>query len=416
LNPDGTIFSGDTGAQRLDESGNVYHNGVLDSQYDPTTGLVGNLTKYPDNVTPLATPTPIAAPTAGTVTIPDAQKANITGLIGAAQNIAPVQAADSVKAGTPATYGTTDAAASTVNVDPSQTVEGRISALLKTGSPLQQVARADATEAANARGLVNSSMAVGAGERAVIESALPIASQDASIFANAAQTNAQLGTNVSQFNAGSKNTASAAQFQAQAQAEQNFAAAKNQAAQLKMQADQQSAIGNAAAANDLIKQANDITAKAEMDFAAAKNQASNLGAQLATQVNLANLDAQTRVATTNATIENAVKTANLDAQTRLNINKLDTASREKIAQAALDANETINDKNIEATAKTALQSAVTNAMGNFANAVNRIDTSPDLDATSKSAARSAAETVMHNSIIAAASVAGVTGIEALWAA
>lgn len=59
-------------------------------------------------------------------------------------------------------------------------VQNRLSGVLSAGSPLLTQARTGAAQAANARGLLNSSIAVGAGEEAALRVALPIASQDAS--------------------------------------------------------------------------------------------------------------------------------------------------------------------------------------------------------------------------------------------
>jgi hypothetical protein len=59
------------------------------------------------------------------------------------------------------------------------TVEGRLGGLLERGSPYIEAAKAGAKRQSNERGLLNSTMATTAGEKAGIESALPIAQQDA---------------------------------------------------------------------------------------------------------------------------------------------------------------------------------------------------------------------------------------------
>ena len=61
-------------------------------------------------------------------------------------------------------------------------VEDRMAGLLEKGSPYLTAARNRALGTANKRGLLNTTMAAGAGEQAAIESALPIASQDAAAF------------------------------------------------------------------------------------------------------------------------------------------------------------------------------------------------------------------------------------------
>ena len=73
------------------------------------------------------------------------------------------------------------------NVD---TVEGRLNKLLSKDNPYIKTARANAAEASNQRGLLNTSIAAGTGEKAAIESAFPIAAQDAST-ANAFRQNEQ---------------------------------------------------------------------------------------------------------------------------------------------------------------------------------------------------------------------------------
>ena len=62
------------------------------------------------------------------------------------------------------------------------TVEGRMTGLLDSGSKYIRSARHRGMEEAQSRGLLNSSMAAGAAEKAAIESALPIVSQDAGAF------------------------------------------------------------------------------------------------------------------------------------------------------------------------------------------------------------------------------------------
>lgn len=111
-----------------------------------------------------------------------------------------------------------------------QTVQGQLSKILKSGtSPLLQQAETRALQQANQRGLLNSSLAVQAGQEAVIGAALPIAQQDAQTYNQAmtntgnaqnaalqfgaagqnqaSQVNAQLGTNVNQVNAEAVNRA-----------------------------------------------------------------------------------------------------------------------------------------------------------------------------------------------------------------
>lgn len=86
-----------------------------------------------------------------------------------------------------------------------ETVSGQVDSLLNKDNPLLQTARNQAADAANARGLQNSSMGVQAGEQAVIENALPIAQADASTYHDTAVRNQEATNTGAQFNAGSQN-------------------------------------------------------------------------------------------------------------------------------------------------------------------------------------------------------------------
>jgi hypothetical protein len=94
--------------------------------------------------------------------------------------------------------------ATTGTFDETKGVAGRVNSLVSADNPLMQTARTQAAQTAAARGLVNSSLGVQAGQQAVINTATPIASADASLFQqqnlanqaalnSASTTNAQLG-------------------------------------------------------------------------------------------------------------------------------------------------------------------------------------------------------------------------------
>lgn len=88
-----------------------------------------------------------------------------------------------------------------------ETVSGQLDALLKSGSPYLDRARAGAEQYANKRGLLNSSIAAGAGEGAAIDAALPIANADANVYGTAARDNQAARNNALNFNADSSNKA-----------------------------------------------------------------------------------------------------------------------------------------------------------------------------------------------------------------
>lgn len=92
------------------------------------------------------------------------------------------------------TFGNTPQAGPTPwNVDGNQTVATQLEKILKTDSPLMQLAKTRAQQEAQSRGLLNTTMAGTAGEAAMIDKALPIAQQDARTYGDAGQFNAKEG-------------------------------------------------------------------------------------------------------------------------------------------------------------------------------------------------------------------------------
>ena len=95
---------------------------------------------------------------------------------------------------------------SQIELDDRDTVAGQLNTLLSNDSPLMTGARARAAGASNARGLLNSSIGVQAGEEAAYGAALPIASADASTNFAAKQANQNAGNRAFEFTAGAGNT------------------------------------------------------------------------------------------------------------------------------------------------------------------------------------------------------------------
>lgn len=252
------------------------------------------------------------------------------------------------------------AQAQQITVDPTKTSQGLYEQYSAKDSLAKQLAETASMERANSRGLLNSSMAVGEAQKARDAVDLTSATTDSGIYANAAQTNAQLGTQASIANMNDAGSTQRAYIQ---------------------------------------------------EAGAGARQAQ----QLASQQQLAELDAQVRKDISRENNAQSMAVAQLNAATQEKINQLDTASREKISQATIEANNLISNRQIDASERGNFQNATTNAMGNYANAISKIDLDTNLDAASKAAAREAAEVVMRNSMTAAAAVAGVEGISQLWA-
>ena len=93
----------------------------------------------------------------------------------------------------------------TSTVSDKETVAGQVNDLLKQDNPIMQTARTQAGQAANARGLLNSSMAVQSGEQAAINSALPIAQSDAATYHDTAMQNMAAQNTAGQFNSNAAN-------------------------------------------------------------------------------------------------------------------------------------------------------------------------------------------------------------------
>jgi len=141
--------------------------------------------------------------------------------------------------------------ASTQNVTPNQTVAGQLSNVLASNSPLLQQAQANAMQTANGRGLLNSSMAAGAGTAALIQNALQIAQPDANINANAASLNSQLQTQANTTNANAQNAANQNTAQMNLQAQTTNANNAQQSAMDQYDTAFKAAMQNASAADQI---------------------------------------------------------------------------------------------------------------------------------------------------------------------
>jgi hypothetical protein len=108
-------------------------------------------------------------------------------------------------------------------IDPAtETVQGQMQGLLAANSPYMQLARQNALATANNRGLLNTSIAAGAGEKAAIESALPIANADAQLYNQQSMANQNAQNQAGQFNAAENNALVKAQYQSMLQDIMNY--------------------------------------------------------------------------------------------------------------------------------------------------------------------------------------------------
>jgi hypothetical protein len=222
-------YGGDNGGVRTyDTDGNVYSGGDKFGTLDAN----GNIrTDYTTDVKPIDSSKYVtAAPTASSV------------------------------ASTPgASAGT--AAAANWNVDDNQLVEKRLVGLINEENPLMKQSATDAKRMANKSGLLNSSMAITAGQDAIYRQAVPIATVDANTHASSAKSNADNQTQVSVSNAANQtqasisnanNAAESARQNASLSTQASITAANNAAelARSRMSADASILMQNAKADND----------------------------------------------------------------------------------------------------------------------------------------------------------------------
>lgn len=95
-----------------------------------------------------------------------------------------------------------------IEVDPSKdTVAGQVDSIIDKDSPLMQSAATKGTQFAAKRGLLNSSMAAQSSQQAVLDTALPMAQQDAATYFAAKGRNQDAGNRALEFGAGAANQA-----------------------------------------------------------------------------------------------------------------------------------------------------------------------------------------------------------------
>ena len=159
--------------------------------------------------------------------------------------------------------------ANTMTVDPAtMTVQGQLNGLLDSANPLMQRAQQKGLDYAASRGLINSTMGAQAGQAALYDAAVPIATADANTYATAGKYNMDARNKASEFGAGAFN-----------QAELANAGFANDTARF-----------NVTAAVDVAKSNVANALQAGIVNAQQANDLARLNQQLATQVNLSNVE------------------------------------------------------------------------------------------------------------------------------
>jgi hypothetical protein len=145
------------------------------------------------------------------------------------------------------------ATAATRAVDDNELMSTQVNKIIAQDSPLMQQAGTEAKKQANARGLLNSSMAVQAGQEAVMNKAMPIAQYDAGVNTNVLDKNLSNTQQTNVFNAGQ--TQDVSKFNANNQQQNN---------QFNAGEANKMAIVNASESNDILAQMMDQQSKLQL--------------------------------------------------------------------------------------------------------------------------------------------------------
>ena len=193
-------------------------------------------------------------------------------------------------------------AGATVGLNGGNSVVDTLSNITDTNSPVMQRAQNRGLELANSRGLLNSSLAVGAAQNAVYDQAIPLAQADASLRSQNAQFNANSTNQANQFTAGAMNNASLSNQSARNQSLQYNAGAQNQANLSNQQAinqalqtntanSQQAALSNQQSINSFVNLQMDQALKTALSSADNQTKVDLQNIDAATRTNLANIEA-----------------------------------------------------------------------------------------------------------------------------
>lgn len=202
-----------------------------------------------------------------------------------------------------ATTGTA-ASAGQAKLGSTSTVQGLLGNIMSQDNPLMQQARTQSQQQMAGRGLLNSSMAVGAGQQALYGVAMPIAQSDAAAHNNMSQFNAGAQNNMSQFNAGNQQQMSLANLQAQNTASSQNAQAYNQNAQFNAGNVQQANLTNAGAQNNMSQ----FNATNQYNALQQNMQAQNAGSQF--NANQSNAQSQFNAGQSNELLKAELEFAN----------------------------------------------------------------------------------------------------------
>ena len=229
--------------------------------------------------------------------------------------------ADLTGTGYTATDGTSGGyTANNWSVDSPQTVTGQVKDIVSAGGPLMKQAEARSNMKMNSRGLLNSSLAIGAGQSALYDAALPMAQADAQTNATAANFNANAANTASAFTADATNKQSLVNQDATNRAAEFQAGATNQANATNQEATNRAAEFAATAGNRLTEQSNTINAQANQANADATNKAA-----------LSKLDVDFKTAISNADAASKAQLQSMSDQTKTDLAAIESTYKQMIS-------------------------------------------------------------------------------------
>lgn len=262
----------------------------------------------------------------------------------------------------------------TQQFDESKGVAARVNDLTTKGTPLMQTAATRASQASAARGLTNSSLAAQAGEQAVIETATPIASADASLYSQQALKN-QDAINAARTN----NASNAIGLSANAMGLEN----SNQQ-QDKTLAEQQRQFNTTSAQNQ-----QQIDAQREQfnrTYAQQQQQIDAQISQFAQQLGMTEKDLQLRRDTLTSEQQRALDSLNLQKQQlSQQQTQFEATQKQNVALAQMDADLRTKLAQMDTQSKADVQGSqnIANAWGSMMQGITSIQTNPELDQETK---------------------------------
>jgi hypothetical protein len=298
-------------------------------------------TTAPRTAAPAPAATTSQSYTAPTIATPQAATARPSTYNAATARAQTAQAttANVVNQNTANWYNAARGQAATYTPGEQSTVQGQIADIVDSGSPLMERAETRGLQQANRRGLMNSSMAVQAGQTALYDAALPIAQQDAATFATSQRDNTENRQEMNVVNT-------------------------------------------------------DATNAARQSNTDARNDRNALNAQLGTQVNLANAGARTETSQFNAASANDVSRFNaserndqrqINTTLRADISKFNASESNDLRALGMDSNTRLTLGTIEANYKVLMQTqaGAGDLYKQYMGSIAQVLQNKDMDATAK---------------------------------